>query len=490
MEAFSIEQSILESKKEINELFELIKNKSNELEAYEAENIIFSRIMKIGMCALRGYFGEKGTGDIGKELILEDEVALKKISGLRGKDYFSVFGKLKVPRSYYFKEGYKGIMPLDEQANLPERCYSYLLQEWMDLFSIRDSFGEAKISLTKLLGLDIKQSRFEIISRESCSSYDEFYKTKEIPEPSSEGKYKVASFDGKGVPVIKKEAAKIKARLGKGEKRQKKKEALVGVSYTVDPKSRITEDVAKNLVYPEQAKKIDEEHQENIIKAKNIRRIASLERPKQKVMEEIINDVETRDSENNTPLIVVMDGALYLWDKIAKLLNKKNYIGILDIIHVIEYLWIVANTLYGEKNPHGTKWVYDHLLSILKGRIGYVIGGLRQILTKQSKTLNKTKCNAINTAITYFDNHRRWMKYDVYLSAGYPIGSGIVESSCALVVKNRMEGIGRRWSIKGAESTLLLRSIYTSNDWDKYWEKHRNLEKKRLYKNTVQLKVA
>jgi hypothetical protein len=39
-------------------------------------------------------------------------------------------------------------------------------------------------------------------------------------------------FDGKGVPVIKKKAAKIKARLGKGEKKQKKKEAMVGVSYT------------------------------------------------------------------------------------------------------------------------------------------------------------------------------------------------------------------------------------------------------------------
>jgi hypothetical protein len=29
-------------------------------------------------------------------------------------------------------------MPLDAQANLPERTYSYLLQEWMDLLSIRD----------------------------------------------------------------------------------------------------------------------------------------------------------------------------------------------------------------------------------------------------------------------------------------------------------------------------------------------------------------
>ena len=36
--------------------------------------------------------------------------------------------------------------------------------------------------------------------------------------------------------MIKEEAVKLKAKLGTGEKRQKKKEALVGVCYTVDAK--------------------------------------------------------------------------------------------------------------------------------------------------------------------------------------------------------------------------------------------------------------
>jgi len=51
-------------------------------------------------------------------------------TGITGR--LSVFGKLKVPRTCYRTEGMKGVMPLDAQANLPERCYSYLLQEWMD----------------------------------------------------------------------------------------------------------------------------------------------------------------------------------------------------------------------------------------------------------------------------------------------------------------------------------------------------------------------
>ena len=62
------------------------------------------------------------------------------------------------------------------------------------------------------------------------------------------------------------------------------------------------------------------------------------------------------------------------------------------------------------------------------------------------------------------------MKYDEYLAQGYPIGSGIVESACGHVVKDRMEITGARWGINGAEAILKLRSIVKSNDWDDYWE--------------------
>jgi hypothetical protein len=64
--------------------------------------------------------------------------------------------------------------------------------------------------------------------------------------------YRVVSFDGKGVPMIKREAAKIKARLGQGEKRQKKKEALVGVTYSIKAHVRRAQEVAAHLVFPEQ----------------------------------------------------------------------------------------------------------------------------------------------------------------------------------------------------------------------------------------------
>src|SRR6266850_5921248 len=77
----------------------------------------------------------------------------------------------------------------------------------------------------------------------------------------------------------------------------------------------------------------------------------------------------------------------------------------------------------------------------------------------------------LQKVITFFDNHRRWMQDDVYLAAGLPVGTGVVESACGSVVKHRMEGEGKRWSLEGAEAILALRSLKKSHDNDlrDYW---------------------
>jgi hypothetical protein len=341
MQAFTLEQSIIEGKSQLKELFEIVEKMAVNYDACEIEKEIFSRVMQIGLFALKGYFAAKGTGDVGGELSLSNGKVLEKQSGLSGRDYFSVFGKLKVARTCYRSEGESGVMPLDGQANLPERCYSYLLQEWMNLLSIRETFGESHVSLERLLDVDISPSRFEVVNRESSVNYNEFYKEKEIPGVESEGDVEVVGFDGKGVPVIKKEAAKLKSRQGKGEKRQKKKEAMVGVSYTVDKKIRRPEDVASNLVYPEESRKKRVEKSEKSVSVRgcNIRRMASLERTKKEVVNEIISDAKRRNPDGKRPLVVLMDGALHLWSLLALVLKGMEYTGILDIIHVVEYLW-------------------------------------------------------------------------------------------------------------------------------------------------------
>ena len=75
------------------------------------------------------------------------------------------------------------------------------------------------------------------------------------------------------------------------------------------------------------------------------------------------------------------------------------------------------------------------------------------------------------------------MHDDAYLAAGLPVGTGVVESACGSVVKHRMEGEGKRWSLAGAEAILTLRSLKKSHDNDlrDYWRFHARQVRVRLY---------
>jgi len=61
------------------------------------------------------------------------------------------------------------------------------------------------------------------------------------------------------------------------------------------------------------------------------------------------------------------------------------------------------------------------------------------------------------------------MNYQHYRPAGYPVGSGSVESGCKVVMETRMKQAGMRWSRPRAQTILALRSILLSNRWDQVW---------------------
>ena len=104
-----------------------------ESEAYEMEQQIFSNVMKIGFIAMQCYFAAKGTGDIGSELCSENGDVLKRESGLRGKNYFSIFGKMKIGRICYRGNSGLGIFPLDAQAQFAKELL-FILASGMDGF--------------------------------------------------------------------------------------------------------------------------------------------------------------------------------------------------------------------------------------------------------------------------------------------------------------------------------------------------------------------
>ena len=88
------------------------------------------------------------------------------------------------------------------------------------------------------------------------------------------------------------------------------------------------------------------------------------------------------------------------------------------------------------------------------------------MLTKHDLPASKRK--VLNTVIGYFENNREHMRYDEYLAAGYPIGSGVAEGACRHLVKDRMEQTGMRWTVEGAQAMLHLRALYLNGDWNTF----------------------
>jgi len=366
---------------------------------------------------------------------------------------------------YLYHTDNKTFAPLDILLNLPIRCYSYFLSEMFNLLNIKDAYSEGVVFVKKFFCQQVSVSASETISGESSSCYKEFYELgKTLKAPEEKKDYTAVSFDGKGVPMIKKEAAKITGRQGKGKKKQKKKESLVGVKYNINANIRTADEVADNLVYPE--KKENGKKQE---KAHNIRYIASIAKPWKEVMEEIYEEIKNEDFIEK-PLLCLMDGSLYLWNQLKTVFKDiSNKVSILDIIHVSEYIWLIAHIMYKEGSDDAKKYVYKKLKLILEGKITSYIMEL-QTEMQSDKWKKKSHQEKFKKVITYFKNHKQYMRYDEYLAKGYPIGTGVVESACGHVVKDRMEISGARWGINGAESVLRLRSVVKSKDWDSYWE--------------------
>ena len=475
----------------VKNLFEEISESAGDLEAHDAEMNIFRGLRKIGVQLLDGYFTAKGTGDVGLVLQDDDGSKYKRVSQNQPFKYLSLFGKVEVTRTGYWCHGRPLIYPLDAQANLPYKHHSYALQELVNDLCKNIPFQEGVRHINKWIGVSISDFTAEQITQESSNNYEAFYASKPIPPAAPIEDHLVVSLDGKGVPMIKKEAAKIKAKLRKGEKRLKTKEALVGVVYTAAPKTRTAEEIAENLVYPEKSKerrKNEGLKADDTPRADNIRRLASVAKPKIKVVEEVLQEAEKRDPDRERALSILVDGDPTL-ERLAKEAfdswPEEQQFLILDIIHVRDYVWKVAHALYQEGSDEAAAYVYKQLAKILKGQVNNVICGMKTSMGKRK--LKGAKAKAILDTVRYFKNHKHMMQYDVYLHWGFQIATGVVESTCKSLVKNRMEGCGMRWSIVGAEAMLRLRSISLSHDWDDYWPFHISMERERLYGKTMRM---
>jgi hypothetical protein len=165
----------------------------------------------------------------------------------------------------------------------------------------------------------------------------------------------------------------------------------------------------------------------------------------------------------------IADGAKGNWG----FLEKHTEAQVVDFWHAAEYLGKAAVVLYRGQPKARQAWLDEAC-----HRLKHEEGGAAAVL-KQLKALVKARPWArgdedVERAITYFTNQSQAgrMDYAARVAAHEPIGSGVTEAACKVIVKQRLCGSGMRWKEGGAAAVLSLRCLsYTRERWGQFWSK-------------------
>ncbi len=157
-----------------------------------------------------------------KELILKEGGKLPYHRDTQ-RSYFSIFCKLVLWRPNFYKKGMGGQAPLDAELSLGDDCYSDLVREVCEYLGVYSVYHKTCDILERLFGLSLSTRVIDKNLAEDAADVESYYAQKRPPCPAEEAEILVIQADGKGVPMILEEATQDKARLGKGEKRGRKK---------------------------------------------------------------------------------------------------------------------------------------------------------------------------------------------------------------------------------------------------------------------------
>lgn len=453
-----------------------------------AEERLQRDLQELGRSLLQDYVDAQGTGDLGPVFGYHGR-SLRRLDEVHDRRFVTVFGELTICRTVYgTRETQKHeLVPLDARLGLPDSEFSPLLEDWAQFMCVESAYGKSQSQLERILGFRLTVRSLEQMNKRMGSAVESFRETESIPPKDEEGSILVVTADGKGVPMRRNPSDdpghEGKRRL-KGEKKNKKREACVGAVYTIDPFHRTSADIVSEI-HRRNRRSDRPSPCHKRVRAELTRVIDGVEsHGKHRTFEWLAHEASNRGLGTGRALVCLMDGDRALWRRQEDCLPGAT--RILDLFHVMERLWAAAHCFHAEGSEEAQAFVDDRLLRILDGDVGRVTGGLRQMMTKQA--LRGARRKRLQAVITYLANNRCYMKYDEYLEAGYPIGSGVAEGACRHLVKDRMELAGMRWRVDGAQAMLSLRAISLNDQWDDF-NRHRIRDEQRRihpYRSRVQ----
>ena len=456
----------------------------------QAEDFIEGRGREVLRQRLQGWLDSRGAGDIGPALVGQDGVQRTQ-RRLHSRALESLFGTGQVERLGYGAPGQERVHPLDAALNLPEERYAYALRKKVAVEAARSSFAEVVEAIGEHTGAQVPKRQAEELCQRAAQDFEALSAQRRAqPQPPSANAAAallVLTTDGKGVPMrtealraptrkaAEGTAHTLRTRLSKGEKRHRKRMATVAAVYSIAPYVRRADDIVRELA------PVHEVRTERRPPPQDKRVWASVSQEPRTVIAEMFDEAHGRDPAGQRPWVVLVDGQEHQLRLMRQEVKRRSIAVtlILDLFHVLEYLWAAAFAFHAEGSAAAALWVRTQLLALLRGRVSRVAATMRRSATVRA--LKGSKRAAVDTCADYLLKYRDMLRYDQYLAAGSPIGTGVIEGACRYLVKDRMERTGARWSLQGAEAVLRLRALWTNGDFEPYWVFHLHREYERTH---------
>lgn len=192
------------------------------------------------------------------------------------------------------------------------------------------------------------------------------------------------------------------------------------------------------------------------------------------------------DNEQRTSLFVA-DGARWIWDRVR--LHFPKAIEVLDIYHAGEHVASAAAACWGEGSSEAKLWrSRAREMLMQEGGPQHVMRRLVQVL----RTGDAVNAGQVRKELRYLFTHRHRMPYAKLHAEGFPIGSGIMESSINQASVSRLRRPGMKWTRAGAHAVLGLRCARLSGTLSATTDrKHQSLQDSlKPYLQNTQLMAA
>lgn len=162
----------------------------------------------------------------------------------------------------------------------------------------------------------------------------------------------------------------------------------------------------------------------------------------------------------------VVDGADWCQTFLTR--HCPDAVRILDFPHAAGYLSAAAQAMFGPGSQAASDWLGPQLHTLKHADPAPVLAALRTLPVAEALTPDAAAAKR-DTAVAYLDARWSQIQYAQFRAAGYPIGSGAVESANKRVVEARLKGSGMHWARTNVNPMVALRAAACSDRWAESW---------------------